>query len=62
MQVTLKEAQAAGIKWIVFVHIGRPTIRAIDSGEANQLEFAADGQVFELNADAPSRSQPTDSL
>ena len=62
VQITLKEAQAAGIKRIIFVHIGRPTIRAINSGEASQLEFAQDGQVFELNADAPSRSGPTNSL
>jgi hypothetical protein len=33
---------------VVLVHIGRPTIRAIESGEAHGLEFAADGQVVEL--------------
>ena len=46
---TLNEARNAGIRRIVFVHIGRLTIRAIDSGEARGLEFASDGQIFQLS-------------
>jgi hypothetical protein len=38
----------AGVKSVVLVHIGRPTIRAIDAGEIEDLEFARDGQVFEF--------------
>jgi ribonuclease BN (tRNA processing enzyme) len=48
VQDTLREAEAAGVRRVVLVHIGRPTIRAIDAGEAEGLEFASDGQVFEL--------------
>lgn len=48
VQHTLQEATRTKVRRVVFVHIGRPTIRAIDSGEAESLEFAADGQVFEL--------------
>jgi hypothetical protein len=44
---TIRDAQAAGIGRVVFVHIGRATIRAMDSGLATETEFAADGQVFE---------------
>lgn len=37
----------AGVKRLVFAHIGRPTIRAADSGEVAPFgEFASDGQVF----------------
>ncbi|HYX79695.1 MAG TPA: hypothetical protein VE976_03700 [Actinomycetota bacterium] len=32
---------------LVFAHIGRPTIRAMDRGERAPFgEFASDGQVF----------------
>ena len=48
IQRTLHEAQAAGIRRVVFVHIGRPVIRAMDAGLTEGIEFAADGQVFEL--------------
>ena len=46
---TLHEAATAGIRRIVFVHIGRPTIRAIDAGLTSGLQFATDGESFELS-------------
>jgi hypothetical protein len=45
---TAGQAAMAGITRVVFVHIGRPTIRAIDAGLASRYEFARDGQSFEL--------------
>jgi hypothetical protein len=48
VQSTFREAQEAGVRRIVFVHIGRPMLRAIDSGQAKGMEFATDRQVFEL--------------
>lgn len=40
-------ARDAGIRRLVLAHIGRPTIRARDSGELPPFgEFASDGQVF----------------
>jgi hypothetical protein len=36
---------------LVFAHIGRPTIRAIDRGERPTFgEFAHDGQVFRVTS------------
>lgn len=41
------EAKRRRIRRLVFAHIGRPTIRAIDAGEHPPFgEFARDGQVF----------------
>jgi hypothetical protein len=41
------QAQRHRIGRLVFAHIGRPTIRAIDQGERPPFgEFARDGQVF----------------
>ncbi|MPZ50241.1 MAG: hypothetical protein GEU75_13250 [Dehalococcoidia bacterium] len=51
VQRTAQEAQEAGVRRVVFVHIGRPTIHAIDSGEGQALEFATDGQVFEFEVE-----------
>jgi hypothetical protein len=48
VQRTSAEAAQARIGRAVFVHIGRPTIRAIDAGAAQGLEFASDGQVFDV--------------
>lgn len=43
------EAQSHGVRRLVFAHIGRPTLKAIDGGEKPPFgEFARDGQVFEL--------------
>jgi hypothetical protein len=55
VQRTWREAQDAGIRHVVFVHIGRQTIRAINGGETEGLEFARDGQVFELAGSRDAR-------
>jgi hypothetical protein len=40
-------ARAAGVRRLVFAHIGRPTIRAAHRGEWPAFgELASDGQVF----------------
>ena len=42
-------ARASGIRRIVFAHVGRPTVRAMDRGEVPPFgEFGRDGQVFRL--------------
>jgi hypothetical protein len=42
-----EEARPAGIKRLVFAHIGRPTIRALDRGDRPPFgEFAGDDQRF----------------
>jgi hypothetical protein len=42
------QAQRLGVKRLVFAHIGRPTIRAMDKGQRPPFgEFARDGQVFQ---------------
>ena len=39
------------VKRLVFTHIGRPTIRAIDAGERPVFgEFAADGDVYSCSS------------
>ncbi len=43
-----EEARQAGIKRLVFAHIGRPTIRALGGERAPFGEFAHDGQRFVL--------------
>lgn len=41
------EARRHRVRRLVFSHIGRPTIRAMDSGEVPSFgEFAHDGQIF----------------
>lgn len=41
------EARRHGVRRLVFAHIGRPTIRAMDRGEVPPFgEFARDGQIF----------------
>jgi hypothetical protein len=43
-------AQAHRVRRLVFAHIGRPTLKAIDRGETPPFgEFARDGQVFRLS-------------
>lgn len=40
-------ARRAGVKRLVFAHIGRPTLRALDAGRAPPFgEMAHDGQTF----------------
>ena len=42
-------ARRAGVKRLVFAHIGRPTLRALAEGRTAPFgSFAADGQVFVL--------------
>jgi len=42
-------ARRLGVRRLVFAHIGRPTIRALDRGERPPFgEVARDGQVFRL--------------
>lgn len=44
-----REARALGVRRLVFAHIGRETIRAMDAGERAPFgEFAADGDVYVL--------------
>jgi putative transposase len=44
-----REAQQQGVRQLVFAHIGRPTIRALDAGCRPPFgEFGADGQVYRV--------------
>jgi ribonuclease BN (tRNA processing enzyme) len=44
-----RDARKHSVKRLVFAHIGRPTIKAIDSGERSVFgEFGADGDVYSL--------------
>jgi predicted transcriptional regulator len=44
-----EEARRRGVRRLVFAHIGRPTIRAIDAGERPPFgQFGHDRQVFVL--------------
>jgi hypothetical protein len=44
-----RQAEAQGVRRLVFVHIGRPTIRAIDAGEAPPFgEFGAEKRSYRL--------------
>ena len=44
-----REARRLRVRRLVFAHIGRPTIRAIDAGDRPPFgEFATDGRVFLL--------------
>lgn len=48
------DARARGVRQLVFAHIGRPALTAIDRGERPPFgKFARDGQVFRL----PERAQ-----
>ncbi len=56
-------AHAHGVKRLVFAHIGRPAIKAIDRGEKAAFgEFARDGQVFRLQRRPASASGGTKGL
>jgi hypothetical protein len=42
-------AQGLGVRWLVFAHLGRPTIRALDHGARPPFgEVARDGQMFRM--------------
>jgi hypothetical protein len=44
-----REAERRGIQRLVFAHIGRPTIKAIDAGNRPEFgEFVEDGKVYLL--------------
>lgn len=44
-----REAEALGVRRLVFAHVGRPTIRALDAGEVPPFgEIGSDGDVFVL--------------
>ncbi len=45
-----EQARERGVRRLIFAHIGRPTIRAIDAGSEPPFgEFGHDGQVFMLD-------------
>lgn len=44
-----RDAPRSGVKRLVFAHIGRPTIKAIDAGERPGFgEYGADGDIYSL--------------
>ena len=52
---TARQAEARGVKRLVFAHIGRPTIRATEAGQRPTFgELGHDGQVFLI----PPRERP----
>jgi hypothetical protein len=54
-----EQARYHGIRRLVFAHIGRPTIRALDRGEPPSFgEFAHDGQVFVVTRHGRLPAQP----
>jgi hypothetical protein len=51
-----REARRRGVRRLVFAHIGRPTIRAIDAGQGPPFgELGHDGQVFAIRASTTAR-------
>ena len=43
------DARRAGVRRLVFAHLGRPTIRALEAGETPPFgEIGREGQVFTL--------------
>jgi hypothetical protein len=47
VQDTAEQARRHGVGRLVFAHIGRPTIRAIDAGEELPYrEWGVDGRVY----------------
>lgn len=50
-----REAASRGVRRLVFAHIGRPTIRALDAGETPPFgELGRDGGSYRLSVDRPS--------
>jgi hypothetical protein len=48
-----RDAREREVKRLVFAHIGRPTIRAIDAGTRPPFgEFGEDGRCYRLRADS----------
>jgi len=53
------QAREAGVRRLVFAHLGRPTIRAIDAGQRPPFgEFGHDGQRFDLQLTAGADGPP----
>ena len=58
------EAKRLGVRRLVFAHLGRPTVRAIDAGESPPFgEFGFDGMTFSYRLDASEMKpdEPPDS-
>ncbi|HVN12239.1 MAG TPA: hydrogenase maturation protease [Kineosporiaceae bacterium] len=50
-----RAARESGVRRLVFAHIGRPTIAALDAGREVEFgEFGSDGQAFNLDLDPPA--------
>lgn len=50
-----REAARRGVRRLVFAHIGRPTIRALDAGEAPPFgELGHDGRSYRVSLDPPA--------
>jgi hypothetical protein len=48
-----RKAEQCGVRRLVFAHVGRPTIRAIDAGERPPFgEFGIEGRVYRLRLPA----------
>ena len=61
VQAIASAAKRSGIKRLVFAHIGRPTLRALDRGLRPPFgEFAHDGQIFRVCADVIKRPRRHD--
>jgi hypothetical protein len=44
-----REAQEHGVQRLIFAHIGRPTIRALDAGKLAPFgEFGTDGKTYRV--------------
>jgi len=47
------EGERRGVRRLVFAHIGRPTIRAMDAGQRPPFgEFGIEGRIYRLRAGA----------
>jgi hypothetical protein len=58
-----RDAQEYRIKSLVFAHIGRPTIKALESGERPAFgEFGHDGEVYSLRKDGSFSRQRSHQL
>jgi hypothetical protein len=59
VQAVARAARRHGIRRLVFAHIGRPTLRALDRGLSAPFgEFAVDGQVFVCRSGRSRSSVP----
>lgn len=57
VQAVARAARRLGVKRLIFAHIGRPTLRALDRGFRPAFGgFAVDGQVFACSRQRASRT------